>query len=152
MSATDLFAQQETISLGNSVAGGRVLKFGDIIGGTYSLRNLIGRGGMGCVFRVRHTILERDYALKILAPEQLNEVSWKRFESEGRAIAGLNHPNIVKVFDMAIDEGDCPFYVMELLTGNSLAEEFVADKGMELAQTALRRRTTPHLAARTYRS
>ncbi len=89
---------------------------------------------MGYVFRAEHTMIGRDYALKILAPEQLNEVSWKRFESEGRAIAALDHPNIVKVYNMGIDAGDCPFYVMDLLQGYTLAEALRAARKPDFYQ------------------
>jgi serine/threonine protein kinase len=99
-----------------------VLKPGDVVGGTYRLKTLIGQGGMGYVFSAEHTIIKRDYALKVMAPECINEVNWRRFESEGRAIAALNHGNIVKVYNMGVDEGDCPYIVMDLLHGHSLAD------------------------------
>jgi len=77
---------------------------------------------MGVVYRCRHNIIDREYALKILKPSQINEQRWQRFQVEARSIAKLDHPNIVKIFNMGIDGGDCPYYVMELLDGESLEQ------------------------------
>ncbi len=85
---------------------------------------------MGYVFCAEHTLIKCDYALKILAPEQLNETSRQRFEIEGRAIANLDHPNIVKVYNMGLDQGECPFYVMDLLPGLALSDYIAGGKGL----------------------
>ncbi len=95
---------------------------GDIIGGTYLIQELIGKGGMGYVFCAEHTIIGQKYALKILPPEQINETNWRRFQSEGKAIAKLNHQNIVRIHNMGVDRDRCPYYVMDLLYGASLSE------------------------------
>ncbi len=95
---------------------------GDVIGGSYQLLDLIGQGGMGVVYRVKHLILEKQFALKLLAPNQINSQNWRRFELEGRSLAKLNHTNIVSISNMGIDKG-CPYFVMDLLTGISLAEQ-----------------------------
>ncbi len=94
---------------------------GDIIGDSYQLIDLLGQGGMGVVYRVHHLILDKQFALKLLAPDQIKNQSWRRFETEGRALAKLNHANIVSIFNMGIDKG-CPYFVMDLLDGMSLAE------------------------------
>jgi serine/threonine protein kinase len=62
-------------------------------------------------------------ALKVLASEQVSEVSWKRFQIEAQAIARLTHPNIVRIFDMGMIDGVTPYYAMELLNGQSLAQK-----------------------------
>ncbi|MBS1992594.1 MAG: protein kinase [Cyanobacteria bacterium SZAS LIN-3] len=116
-----------TLWAAGSGAVGRELKQGEIIGGSYRLKSLLGKGGMGYVFCAEHIMIKRDYALKLLAAERLNESSRRRFESEGKAIANLDHENIVKVYNMGIDRGDCPFYVMELLDGAPLSD-FIADQ------------------------
>lgn len=95
---------------------------GDVIGGSYQLLDLIGQGGMGVVYRVKHLILEKQFALKLLSPNQINNQNWRRFELEGRSLAKLNHTNIVSISNMGIDKG-CPYFVMDLLTGISLAEQ-----------------------------
>jgi len=114
-------------------AESRALTPGEIIGGSYRLKSLLGRGGMGYVFCAEHTMIKHDYALKMLAAEQLNDVSRRRFEAEGRVIATFNHPNIVKVYNMGIDKGNSPFYVMDLLDGVPLSDCIDKAKGMELA-------------------
>ncbi|MBS1992817.1 MAG: serine/threonine protein kinase [Cyanobacteria bacterium SZAS LIN-2] len=120
--------QEETIvTLSGGGRSNRELKTGDIIGDNYKLKELIDRGGMGYVFRAEHLIIGKDYALKILAPDQINETTWQRFQSEGKAIAMLDHVNIVKIYNMGVDGGDCPYYVMDLLNGRSLAS-YIAGK------------------------
>ncbi|MBS1992595.1 MAG: serine/threonine protein kinase [Cyanobacteria bacterium SZAS LIN-3] len=118
------FDQSHALTLPSTAAGvaNRVLRVGDVIGGSYRLKSLLGRGGMGYVFCAEHVMIQRDYALKMLAPEQLNEASRRRFEVEGKAIANLDHPSIVKVYNMGVDEGNCPFYVMDLLAGRALSD------------------------------
>ena len=61
----------------------------------------------------------------MLAPDQVTESNWQRFQAEGRAIARLDHKNIVKIYNMGVDGKDgreCPYYVMDLLEGISLAD------------------------------
>jgi hypothetical protein len=113
---------QNAVALTSGGKTTRLLKSGDIIGDSYRLKGLIGRGGMGFVFRAEHIIIGQDYALKMLAPDQINEVTWGRFQAEGKAIARLNHPNIVKIYNMGVDRGDCPYYVMDLLDGVALSD------------------------------
>jgi Tol biopolymer transport system component len=90
--------------------------------GPYAITSLLGAGGMGEVYRARDTRLGRDVALKVLAaasaadPDRL-----QRFEQEARAIAALNHPNILALYDIGqSDRG--PFIVTEILDGESLRE------------------------------
>ncbi len=130
MTENESFDFTHTINLGGSGPGvcSRVLQVGEVIGGTYRLKSLIGRGGMGYVFCAEHITIGNDYALKMLAPELLNEERRRRFETEGRAIANLDHQNIVKVYNMGLHEGDCPFYVMDLLPGQAL-DDYIAARG-----------------------
>jgi len=94
---------------------------GDIIGESYKLIDLIGQGGMGVVYRAKHLALDKQFALKLLAPDQVNQQNWRRFETEGRALAKLNHANIVSIYNMGISRG-CPYFVMDWIEGISLAE------------------------------
>src|ERR1700690_4031287 len=95
--------------------------------GPYEIQSPLGAGGMGEVYRARDTRLEREVALKILLelfalePDRL-----RRFEQEARAVAALNHPNILAVFDIGQHNGS-PFLVSELLEGESLRA--VLDRG-----------------------
>lgn len=95
---------------------------GDIVDEKYKLLKLVGRGGMGVVFSATHLELHRDYALKILASGQLEGESWERFKLEAKALARLAHPGIVGIHNMGIDQGCFPYYVMDLLSGESLSE------------------------------
>jgi serine/threonine protein kinase/Tol biopolymer transport system component len=103
--------------------------------GPYEILSPIGAGGMGEVYRARDTRLGRDVALKIL-PESFtrdksrnddnNNDRLHRFEQESRAIAALNHPNILAIHDVGQHNGT-PFLVTELLDGESLRS--VLDEG-----------------------
>ncbi len=88
--------------------------------GPYEILAPIGAGGMGEVYRARDTRLGRDVALKIL-PESLarDHDRLHRFEQESRAVAALNHPNILAIHDVGEHNGT-PFLVSELLEGDSL--------------------------------
>ncbi|HKM86772.1 MAG TPA: protein kinase [Terriglobales bacterium] len=88
--------------------------------GPYEIHALVGAGGMGEVYRARDTRLGRDVALKILPESFAREPDrLRRFEQEARAVAALNHPNILAVFDIGQQNGS-PFLVSELLEGESL--------------------------------
>jgi len=84
--------------------------------GPYEIVAPLGAGGMGEVYRARDTRLGRDVALKILPADLANDPSRRaRFEQEARAVAALNHPNIVAVYDV----GD-GYIVSELVDGEPL--------------------------------
>src|SRR5215472_2893021 len=95
--------------------------------GPYEILGAIGAGGMGEVYRARDTRLGREIALKIL-PESFACESDRlhRFEQEARAVAALNHSNILAVFDIGQQNGS-PFLISELLEGESLRA--VLDRG-----------------------
>jgi eukaryotic-like serine/threonine-protein kinase len=88
--------------------------------GPYEIISLLGEGGMGEVYRARDTRLGRDVALKIL-PESFARDPGRlhRFEQEARAVAALNHPNILAIHDIGQHNGS-PFLVSELLEGETL--------------------------------
>ncbi|MBP9807363.1 serine/threonine protein kinase [bacterium] len=131
MLQTERFDDTHFLSLGGST---RELKPGDIVGGTYILKSLLGQGGMGYVFLAEHNIIKKDYALKIIRPDKMDDFSWKRFEIEGRVIAKLDNPNIVKIYNMGVDQGKCPFYVMDLLSGEPLSEYINRGVGLTFEQ------------------
>ena len=92
---------------------------------------MVGRGGMGAVFKVRQPRLKRLVALKILLPEKQGDPQFvERFEREAGALASLNHPNIVTVYDSGKTSG--LYYLLM---------EFVP--GLTLRQVLLQRRLTP---------
>jgi eukaryotic-like serine/threonine-protein kinase len=85
--------------------------------GAYEVISAIGAGGMGEVYRARDTRLGRDVAVKVLPDSFAREgVRLNRFEQEARAVAALNHPNILAIHDIGEQNG-APFLVSELLRG-----------------------------------
>lgn len=105
---------------------GRYKRF--TIGSKYRLLELLGAGGMGAVYLCEHTLMKRLVALKVLPTDKLlDPSSLERFYREARAVAALNHPNIVRAHD--IDQYDkLHFLVMEFVDGASL-QEIVARHG-----------------------
>jgi serine/threonine-protein kinase len=88
--------------------------------GKYEIRSSLGRGAMGMVYLAYDTMLERDVALKLMVASIAHDPDLKmRFEREAKAVAKLNHPNIVTVHDLGYHEGS-PFIAMELLHGSDL--------------------------------
>ncbi|MGA9416263.1 MAG: serine/threonine-protein kinase, partial [Terriglobales bacterium] len=88
--------------------------------GPYEIQSPLGAGGMGEVYRAKDARLGRDVALKILPESLAREIDrLRRFEQEARAVAALNHPNILAIHDIGQHEG-LPFLVSELLDGESL--------------------------------
>ncbi|MBS1989643.1 MAG: protein kinase [Cyanobacteria bacterium SZAS LIN-3] len=100
----------------------QVLLSGQIVDLKYRVIELLGKGGMGSVYRVQHLLLNKEMALKTFPPEALTLDAWERFQREAKSIAKLTHANIVQVFDFGIGQGNVPYYTMEVLSGCSLAQ------------------------------
>jgi serine/threonine protein kinase len=89
----------------------------------YEIGELLGRGGMGLVFKARHKALKRDVALKIVVsgahagPEERD-----RFRTEAEAAARLSHPGIVQIYDVG-EQAGCPYLALEFVSGGSLADQ-----------------------------
>lgn len=99
------------------------MKTGDALcAGRYRLDSVIGRGGMAIVWRARDLQLDRDVAIKVISDVLASDPRFvARFEREARLAAGLNHPNLVKVFDFSVDS-ERPFLIMEHIRGGTLTE------------------------------
>ena len=104
---------------------------GDVLAGRYRIHSLLGRGGMGEVYRARDSRLEREVALKVLRAEVADDPELlSRFEREAKSLAALAHPNIVTVY--SVEEADgVRFLTMELVAGRTL-EELIPKRGMRL--------------------
>jgi eukaryotic-like serine/threonine-protein kinase len=93
--------------------------------GPYEILAAIGAGGMGEVYRARDARLDRDVAIKVLAPHLSADFRVRdRFEREARVIASLNHPHICAIYDVGSDptgEAGIHYLVMEHLMGETLA-------------------------------
>src|SRR5262249_7064115 len=90
--------------------------------GSYEITALLGKGGMGEVYRARDTKLKREVAIKIL-PDEFSTGSDRasRFQREAEVLASLNHPNIGAIYDLEEANGS-RFLVLELVEGETVAE------------------------------
>ncbi|MDN3641300.1 serine/threonine-protein kinase [Lutimonas halocynthiae] len=88
--------------------------------GQYKLREKIGEGGFGQVYKAEHTFLKNPVAIKILKSNFVNTDMLDRFEKEVKITSSLSHPNTIKVYDYGITETKDFYYVMEYLNGVSL--------------------------------
>jgi serine/threonine protein kinase/tetratricopeptide (TPR) repeat protein len=103
--------------------------------GEYSVLGLLGAGGMGEVYRARDARLGRDVAIKVLPPSLLSDPEARaRFHREARAVAALNHPNIVTIHEVGEYE-HYPFIAFELVAGETLKERI--ERGPMAAAEAL---------------
>ena len=105
--------------------------------GRYDIERVLGEGAMGVVYEGNDTRLHRKVAIKTILKSALDSSSAKeysmRFAREAQAVARLNHPNIVQVFDFA-EEGDVAYIVMELVRGRELKTFFDAKERFELKE------------------
>ncbi|HZY84742.1 MAG TPA: serine/threonine-protein kinase, partial [Gemmataceae bacterium] len=112
-------SENQVITVGGSPAAERP---GTVIG-QYKLMELIGEGGMGLVFVAeQQKPVRRKVALKIIRPGMGSRDVIARFEAERQALALMDHPNIAKVLDAGTTEGGQPYFVMELVKGQSIVE------------------------------
>jgi Tol biopolymer transport system component len=90
--------------------------------GPYEITSAIGAGGMGEVYRARDTRLGRDVAIKVVAADEVpNPDRLRRFEQEAKAVAALEHPNILAIHDVGTHDGTA-YVVFELLEGETLRQ------------------------------
>src|SRR5262245_4682592 len=87
----------------------------------YEVESVIGRGGMGVVYKARHLALKRIVALKMLAAGHPQAAVRARFRTEAEAVARLQHPNIVQIHEVGEADGQ-PYLALEFVSGGSLAE------------------------------
>jgi serine/threonine-protein kinase len=89
----------------------------------YQLKRRIGAGGMGVVYLAEHQLLKRPCAIKLIAPDRAGDPkALAKFEREVRTTARLSHPNTVEIYDYGRTDDGTFYYVMELLSGLSLAD------------------------------
>ena len=100
--------------------------------GDYELLELLGKGGMGIVYRAYQASADRTVALKVLRPERLQHTddtergsAWTRFRTEAHAAASIEHDNLLPVYHVGEFDGQ-PFFTMPLVTGESLCTTSVS--------------------------
>lgn len=92
-----------------------------ILGGRYRVLAVLGRGGMGIVYKVEQIFLGLDLALKTIDLSSMTDIAVRRFQAEARGVFALNHPNIISVHDFGMLDNQSPFLAMEYVQGESLA-------------------------------
>ncbi len=115
----------------------------------YDLKEELGRGGMGAVYRAHDTKLDRDVALKVLLTETGDAEQTERLLREARAAANLNHPNIIAIYDVG-DSGKFKHIAMELADGGSLRALLKQENGTGLAPAQVKRLFTEFAEAMAY--
>lgn len=95
---------------------------GEIIGGRFKVISLLGKGGMGLVYRVEQIFVGEELALKTIHKSFLTDTAIKRFEQEARTAFAVNHANIIAVKAFGLLDDQTPFLAMEIVKGETLAE------------------------------
>lgn len=118
------------------LGGMRTLATGDVVPGTrYRVVRQVGRGGMGCVYEVEQIELGRRFVLKALLPEHAaREDLEARIRQEWRTLGRLRHPGIVEVTDAGVTDDGAPYFVMELLTGETLRAKLRRERRLEAGE------------------
>lgn len=106
-----------------------------ILNQRYRLIELVGAGGMATVYRGEDLLLERTIAVKFLREPFASDPAFReRFLGEARAAARLDHPNIVRIYDVGEDEGHHPYIVMEIVEGEDLKTSIRRDGPLSVSQ------------------
>ena len=93
-----------------------------MVAGRYQLVRKLGEGGMSTVYEAKHVKLARQFAVKRLLPQLIdNEEAVQRFEREAEMLAGLRHPNVVEVTDWDVFPDGAPCMVLEYLHGANMS-------------------------------
>lgn len=107
---------------------------GTILGGRYRLVALLGSGRSASVYLAEDLSLQRQVAVKVVRPDHAQDPQFQaRFATEARAVAALNHPSILRVYDWG-DDGTTPYVVLEYLSGGSLQDHLDRHQPMSLSQ------------------
>ena len=107
-----------------------------VLDGQYQMEALLGKGGMGAVYRARHILLGDRVAIKVLPPEVRTNAEWlRRFRREGQAARRFRHPNAVTVYDLRTAADGTIYMVMEYVEGHTL------DRRYQDARTVFRSRS-----------
>jgi hypothetical protein len=108
-----------------------------VVDGKYRVEHLLGRGGMGAVYRARDMRLDRLVAVKVVRAELLGDPeARRRFKREAQIVARLQHPSIVAVFDYGTFDDGGAYLVMELVRGEDLRRVLLREGRLDLPRTA----------------
>src|SRR5882762_3584219 len=122
-----------------------------VLDGQYQIESLLGKGGMGAVFRARHILLGDRVAIKVLPREMRSNAEWlRRFRREGQAARRFRHPNAVTVYDLRTASDGTIYMVMEYVEGHTLDAElkkrgrFTPAEAFEILEPIMRVLNTAH--------
>ncbi|MCA9705735.1 MAG: protein kinase, partial [Myxococcales bacterium] len=105
---------------------------GAIVAGRFTVTQLIGSGGMGCVYQAFDAADQRDVALKVLKNDRIDSGgNVQRFMQEAQVLSMLSHPNVVQLIDFGQDENGVFYLAMELLQGTDLADYLTERRRLE---------------------
>ena len=130
---------------------------GAVVGDRYRVVGRIGVGGMGAVYRAEHTMMRRDFAIKVLLPELGGKDEFaRRFEREAESASRLAHPNIIAVTDFGRTDAGALFLAMEFLAGQSLSSVIAGgavprDRALKIIRQILRGLDHAHAAGIVHR-
>lgn len=129
-----------------------------VLDGQYQMEALLGKGGMGAVYRARHILLGDRVAIKVLPPEVRTNAEWlRRFRREGQAARRFRHPNAVTVYDLRTAADGTIYMVMEYVEGHTLDHEiktrgkFTAKEAYEILTPIMSVLDTAHLMGVVHR-
>jgi DNA-binding NarL/FixJ family response regulator len=119
---------EDTVAVKALMPSGQIDSKSALFGDRYVIDGVLGRGGMGVVYRGRHLLMDRPVAIKMLHPEFAeDEQIMKRFQTEAQTLSQVSHPNLVGVFDFGITAHGEPFMVMDYHQGQSLENYLIAN-------------------------
>lgn len=106
---------------------------GDLFARKYEIKGHIGQGGMGVVYKAIDLLLGRPVAIKFLKGKSgISQMEMSRFQQEAKAIASLDHTNIIRVHEMSVTEDGDPYFVLEYVEGHALSSEIRGKKQLPL--------------------
>ena len=105
---------------------------GSLFLGKYDIKDRIGIGGMGVVYRCSQVFIEKEFAIKTLSANSLSDDAVQRFQTEAKAAGALNHPNIVSIHDFGVTDGGTPYMVMDFVPGSTLHDVLSAQGQLSL--------------------
>lgn len=109
-----------------------ILRTEGAFAGRYEIDSIIGRGGMGIVYKAKHLFMERTVALKVLYSESASDLrAIAKFKRESQAASALRHHNIVSVYDFGVTESARPYLVMDYVNGPSLDKLFAHEQQLK---------------------
>lgn len=106
-----------------------------ILNDRYEIREILGQGGMGQVYKAFDNILQRDVAIKFLTSGRLDGPAAQRFQLEAKATSALKNDGIVSIYDFGLIESGYPYMVMEFVTGMTLSQYLEENECLDLSQT-----------------